>query len=667
MVDLGHGMKLICAFVYCDPKNEDQCKGTEMGLPLRLITDEMHLARFLSVATTYTKMVHVYAIEVTVSDAILRKKRRAFEKLWKVPSGVVIEELEEAEPVIRKPKPKSRKQSKPRKPERRLIGWYERDIEFEEYMVKCLADYKEKTNREDVEASKTVAVEVNCALNVDKGMANAECALNAGVSSEECVGGVGGIAMVADGACVQVDEGIEVDVPHDKETMMDGDIAQVGVVQCDIVHGDAVHCDGGSTVGIEHDNETTDARACPTPRDNGKGIVVLQKDVYIPCLDELLTNCPLRNDDVDDEVDEFISLYEMCRDEQLFSSYFDDIFQQENQIPSGCGGWASVNEACEGNLDGESVLEVVENEVCDGEEFHDLPKRGVGNQEETSATQVCEGTTRQQKQKKQGRRPAETMQIVDPYEAELLQDYLHCPLHDNSASDEERDENLALYAIFTFTGECPTWNVGDVFKSRNFFRDVLRQYAVMSRRPMELHRNDKTKLRARCKGNGCKWFVSLAKNSAYNTEDYILKKVHKEHAHTCTEIQKNKWISAKWLGEQFMEKIKANPHIPIQVIRQCVDGQFGVLLSRMTAYRAREAALEGIYGKTGRQYGRLFDYKRELLRTHPDSTVEILYESNRDEGSTGPNFENHKFGACLLNYKSGVFQHYHEFGSISKV
>lgn len=140
-----------------------------MGLPLRLITDEMHLARFLSVATTYTKTVHVYAIEVTVSDAILRKKldeRREFEKLWKVPSGVVIEELEEAEPVIRKLKPKSEKQSKPRKLERLLIGWYERDIEFEEYMVKSLADYKAKTNREDAEASKTVAVEVHSLFSI---------------------------------------------------------------------------------------------------------------------------------------------------------------------------------------------------------------------------------------------------------------------------------------------------------------------------------------------------------------------------------------------------------------------------------------------------------------------------------------------------------------------
>ena len=82
---------------------------------------------------------------------------------------------------------------------------------------------------------------------------------------------------------VQVDEGIAVDVPHDNkvicfdiytslcslinmfgvlwnvrcdgwfvQTIMDG-----GVVQGDVVHSVVVQGDGGSTVGIKHDNEVS--------------------------------------------------------------------------------------------------------------------------------------------------------------------------------------------------------------------------------------------------------------------------------------------------------------------------------------------------------------------------------------------------------------------------
>ncbi|XP_042019034.1 uncharacterized protein LOC121766865 [Salvia splendens] len=100
-----------------------------------------------------------------------------------------------------------------------------------------------------------------------------------------------------------------------------------------------------------------------------------------------------------------------------------------------------------------------------------------------------------------------------------------------------------------------------------------------------------------------------------------------------------------------MEKIKANPHIPLAAIRQCVDEEFGLKVGRMKAYRARDSALEGIFGKAGLQYRRLFDYKAELERTHADSSVHIHYENFRDPEVVGPRFL--RFYSCLGPLKKG--------------
>ncbi|KAL1554085.1 hypothetical protein AAHA92_14681 [Salvia divinorum] len=111
--------------------------------------------------------------------------------------------------------------------------------------------------------------------------------------------------------------------------------------------------------------------------------------------------------------------------------------------------------------------------------------------------------------------------------------------------------------------------------------------------------------------------------------------LQRDHAHTCSQVMEQKWLTSKCLAERYTKKIKANPHILIQAIRQSVDEEFGLTLDRMKAYRARDQVLEVIFGKTGLQYRKLFYYKTELLRTHPDSSVHIHYENERESETWG--------------------------------
>ncbi|XP_041995630.1 uncharacterized protein LOC121745732 [Salvia splendens] len=167
----------------------------------------------------------------------------------------------------------------------------------------------------------------------------------------------------------------------------------------------------------------------------------------------------------------------------------------------------------------------------------------------------------------------------------------------------------------------------------------------MSRRRVHVKRNDGDKIRAICKGQGCDWYVYLRKHEIHNDHDYVVLNMQRDHAHTCSQVLDSKWLTAKWLGERYMEKIKANPHIPLAAIRQCVDEDFGLKIGRMKAYRAREHAVDGIFGSAASQYRHLFYYKAELERTHPESNIHIHYENMRESGAVGPRFM--RFYCCL--------------------
>ncbi|XP_042056389.1 uncharacterized protein LOC121800969 [Salvia splendens] len=173
----------------------------------------------------------------------------------------------------------------------------------------------------------------------------------------------------------------------------------------------------------------------------------------------------------------------------------------------------------------------------------------------------------------------------------------------------------------------------------------------MTSRNVHVSKNDGKRLHAICRGKACEWYVYARKIETHNNTDYVVVNMQRDYAHTCSQVLDQRWLMAKWLTERYMEKIKANPHIPLASIRQCVDEEFGLKVGRMKAYRAKDSALEGIFGKAGLQYRRLFDYKAELERTHPGSSVHIHYENFRDPEADGPRFL--RFYCFLGPLKSG--------------
>ncbi|XP_048235198.1 uncharacterized protein LOC107261254 [Ricinus communis] len=80
-------------------------------------------------------------------------------------------------------------------------------------------------------------------------------------------------------------------------------------------------------------------------------------------------------------------------------------------------------------------------------------------------------------------------------------------------------------------------------------------------------------------------------------------------------------VNANWIAEQYVERFRADPGWAIQGIIQAVKEDSGIEVSRLKAWRARNAALTFNNGDETEQLSSLHDYKLELLRSNPGSTI----------------------------------------------
>ncbi|KAL1548881.1 hypothetical protein AAHA92_17059 [Salvia divinorum] len=146
MVALRYSRQFICEWYYCDPVNNMLCVGKQIGHPIHPLIDEVHMERFLSLVGGQHKLVHVYCLEVTHVEAMVRHQEDQDEYLKEFftikNSAVVIEEIEEAEAPRTKPIPQPKRKAKPL-----LLGWYERDVEFEEFLQTSLEENRKKRKK----------------------------------------------------------------------------------------------------------------------------------------------------------------------------------------------------------------------------------------------------------------------------------------------------------------------------------------------------------------------------------------------------------------------------------------------------------------------------------------------------------------------------------------
>eukprot|EP00257_Ricinus_communis_P021733 XP_015581275.1 uncharacterized protein LOC107262099 [Ricinus communis] len=174
----------------------------------------------------------------------------------------------------------------------------------------------------------------------------------------------------------------------------------------------------------------------------------------------------------------------------------------------------------------------------------------------------------------------------------------------------------------------PNLKIGMLFSTFRQFKDAVKNYSIRSRNQVIFGPNTKTKCKAKCK-KGCEFFIwAYLKTDDKNTVQIKSAKFD----HSCTKEHYNRHVNAKYIAMKYVERFRADPSWAIQCIIQTVKEDMAVDVSRLKAWRARNIALKFIDGDAKEQLGRLHDYKLELLRSNPGSTIVLHLEEQVFKG-----------------------------------
>ncbi|RZB80566.1 hypothetical protein D0Y65_030320 [Glycine soja] len=153
-------------------------------------------------------------------------------------------------------------------------------------------------------------------------------------------------------------------------------------------------------------------------------------------------------------------------------------------------------------------------------------------------------------------------------------------------STYDEDDEKAVFPIFN-----PNSTFGQVhlemgmeFENLDLFKDALRDYTIHLGREFVWKKNDRERVRAKCK----------------------------------EQESKKKWISKK-----LEAKIRQQPTITYIQAFDYLKEEFGVQINDTKLFRSLKEARQLVEGDVNQQYAKIWDYAHELLRSNPGSTTKI--------------------------------------------
>ncbi|XP_058734332.1 uncharacterized protein LOC131606064 [Vicia villosa] len=191
---------------------------------------------------------------------------------------------------------------------------------------------------------------------------------------------------------------------------------------------------------------------------------------------------------------------------------------------------------------------------------------------------------------------------------------------ESGCDSEEGDVKHKSYPMFNVKKDMADykWEVGVYFRSKDDFKEAITSYAVQSGRNMRFTKNDKVRVRVKCK-DGCQWEAYCAKLP--NEETWQLRKLVEKHE--CSREYNVKMLTTKWLSKRIQNSLKTNPRMKIKDIKAKTQRKWNVGVNKTKAIRARFKARDMVDGYFLGDYTRIYDYCHELLRANPGSTIKI--------------------------------------------
>ncbi|KAL4311594.1 hypothetical protein GQ457_01G029640 [Hibiscus cannabinus] len=159
--------------------------------------------------------------------------------------------------------------------------------------------------------------------------------------------------------------------------------------------------------------------------------------------------------------------------------------------------------------------------------------------------------------------------------------------------------------------------VGQTFNTRRELHEALDKFSLAHGFQYTIKTSDGRRFSARCKAEGCPWFLVAPKLST--TKLFRIKKMN--DTHTCGVGSIRASASRKLIASIVKEKLGDTPICKPQEIIDDIRRDFGIELSYAQAYWGIAAALEEVQGSHREAYNQLPLLCEKILETNPGSAA----------------------------------------------
>ncbi|XP_074356578.1 uncharacterized protein LOC141696322 [Apium graveolens] len=177
-------------------------------------------------------------------------------------------------------------------------------------------------------------------------------------------------------------------------------------------------------------------------------------------------------------------------------------------------------------------------------------------------------------------------------------------LADHENEDANPTEKRRKAFLVLKEKENPKWGLGMIFTNNRQYREAIPNHSATEGRVIRFRKSDRTRVRAVCQPP-CPWTLFASLNFDKSMQ---IKFVRPDH--TCAR-------------EKYLPEFRINPHMPIKAFHKTVLKDLQIDFKHHILRKATRKCMKMINGSQEEQFQKLWDYKTELLKKNPNSTVEI--------------------------------------------
>ncbi|XP_058215614.1 uncharacterized protein LOC131326759 isoform X2 [Rhododendron vialii] len=194
------------------------------------------------------------------------------------------------------------------------------------------------------------------------------------------------------------------------------------------------------------------------------------------------------------------------------------------------------------------------------------------------------------------------------------------PFPSDGSNDEEKHPKAAKEWQNKLTG------VGQRFNSVSEFREALCQYAIAHQLTFKYVKNDTSRVTAKCKEQGCSWFIHARKLS--NTQVFRIKEMNVLHTCEGNTMTTGARATKNVLASIIKEKMKDHPNYKPKDIMSDIKQEYGLQLKYHHAWHGKENAKEQLHGSTKAAYSQVPNLCEKIMETNPGSLATFTTKEN---------------------------------------